>query len=205
MTSEVKIVYLFFFQENTSTKFLSFLLFYYPVCWLKISSAFAIIFADSHGLSCVHVRARWYTAPFWVSLRGVGPRCVGLAGKVSSRCKTDSYFFFTFYLFVFYSLSCIITHVCDFNPLSVFQNWPELKPFLSLFVFKKPLLFITLFLKIMCFYLLFISIRTWKVPIRFFVSWLPKTVFATTSIEKSKAVTSEKFAFSLLAVEGKSM
>ena len=69
-----KIVYLFFLQENTSTKFLSFLLFYFPVFLLKISSAFAIIFVDCQGLSCVHVRTRWYTAPFRVSLRGVGPR-----------------------------------------------------------------------------------------------------------------------------------
>ena len=99
----------FFLQENTSTKFLSFLLFYFPFFLLKISSAFAIIFVDCQGLSCVHVRARWYTAPFRVSLRGVGPRCVGLARKVSS--KTDSYMFFTFYLFVFL-LSFLHYHTC---------------------------------------------------------------------------------------------
>ena len=113
----------FFFQENTSTKFLSFLLFYFPVFWLKISSSFAIIFADCHGLSCVHVRTRCYTAPFRVSLRGDGPRCVGLARKVSSRCNTDSYVFFIFSLFVFL-LSFLHYHTCMW--FSFPQRVPEL-------------------------------------------------------------------------------
>ena len=54
---KVKIVYLFL-QENNSRKFLNLLLFYLSVFWPQISSAFAIIFADCHGLSCVHVQAR---------------------------------------------------------------------------------------------------------------------------------------------------
>ena len=82
---EIKIVYLFL-QEKTSTKFLIFLLLYFPVFWLQISSTFALIFADCHGLSCVHVQASSYTALFRVSLRGVGPKCVGLARKISARC-----------------------------------------------------------------------------------------------------------------------
>ena len=59
--------------------------------WLQISSAFAIIFADYHGLSCVHVWASWYTALFRVSLHGVELKCVGLAQKISARFKSGSY------------------------------------------------------------------------------------------------------------------
>ena len=54
--------------------------------WLQLSSAFAIIFAECRGLY-VHLRASWYTALFRVSLLGVGLRCVGLAQKISARCK----------------------------------------------------------------------------------------------------------------------
>ena len=49
-------------------------------------SAFAIIFAECHGL-CTHVRASWYTALFRVSLPCVGLRCIGLAQKISAHCK----------------------------------------------------------------------------------------------------------------------
>ena len=75
LSGEVKIVYLLFL-ENSSRKCLILLLFYLPFFWLQISSAFAIIFAACHGLSCVHVRASWYIALFRVSLRGVGLKCV---------------------------------------------------------------------------------------------------------------------------------
>ena len=68
---------------------------------LQISSAFAIIFADCHCLSCVHVRANWYTAPFGVFLRGVRQRCVGLARKISVHCNTDSYVFSFFFIYIF--------------------------------------------------------------------------------------------------------
>ena len=101
---EVKIVYQFF-QENTSRKFLNLLLFYLPVFLLQLSSAFAIIFVERHGLSCVHVRASWYTLLFRVSLLGVGLRCVGLAQKISARCKrasnTGSYLFSFFFICIF--------------------------------------------------------------------------------------------------------
>ena len=76
-----------------------------------MSSAFAIICADFQGLSCVQGRASWYTAPFRVSLRGVRPRCVGLARKISARCNTGSYVFPFLFICIFI-LSCIITHVC---------------------------------------------------------------------------------------------
>ena len=97
-------MFIFFFQEGTSRKFLILLLSYFPVFWLQISSAFAIIFADCHGLSCVHVRASSYTALFRVSLRGVGLRWVGLVKKISARCNTGSYVFSFFFYLYFYSL-----------------------------------------------------------------------------------------------------
>ena len=68
---------------------------------LQISSAFSIIFADCPGLSCVHMRASWYTAPFLVFLRGVGPRFVGLTRKISAHCNTGSYVFSFFFIFIF--------------------------------------------------------------------------------------------------------
>ena len=94
-------VFIFFLQEKTSTKFLIFLLLYFPVFWLQISSTFALSFADCHGLSCVHVQASSYTALFRVSLRGVGPKCVGLARKISARCNTGSHVFPFFFVFLF--------------------------------------------------------------------------------------------------------
>ena len=102
-----------FFQEDTSEKFLILLLSYLPVFWLQISSAFAIIFADCHGLSCVHVRASSYTAFFRVSLRGVGLRCVGLAQKISARCNTGSYVFSFFFIWIFILLLAL-SHIYVF-------------------------------------------------------------------------------------------
>ena len=135
----------FFFQEGTSRKFLILLLSYFPDFLLQISSAFAIFFADCHGLSCVHVRASSYTGLFRVSLAGVGLMCVGLIQKISAR------WFLCFLLFLylyFHSLACIITHLCFFIPsarslrfgirpwkVNIDQNW---NPLLSLFVSENP-------------------------------------------------------------------
>ena len=83
--------FFFCFQEDISKKFLIF----------QISSAFAIIFADCHGLSCVHVRASSYTGLFRVSLAGVGLMCVGLVQKISARCNTGSYVFSLFFICIF--------------------------------------------------------------------------------------------------------
>ena len=124
--------FFFFFQEDTSRKFLILLLSYFPVFWLQILSAFAIIFADCHGLSYVQVRAGSYTALFQVSLGGVGLRCIGLAQKISARCNTGFYassFFFIcifilflalWHIYVFYSLSafpqiCFTNYFVDFH------------------------------------------------------------------------------------------
>ena len=135
---EVKIVYLFFFLEDTSRKFLILLLSYFAVFWLQMSSTFATIFADCHGLSCVHVRASSYTALFRVSLGGVGLKCVGLAQKISARCNTGAYV--CSFLFVCIFILCLaLSHIYVFlfhqrvpSDLEVgyeSQYWPELKPF----------------------------------------------------------------------------
>ena len=149
-----------FFQEDTSRKFLILLLSYFPVFWLQISSAFAIIFADCHGLSCVHVRASSYTGLLrvgvgWV-LGGVGLRCVGLAQKISARCNTGSYvvsFFFICIFILFLALSNLHVFLIPSArslrfgrrlwKVSIDQNW---NLFYHYF-FQRPLLFITLFLK----------------------------------------------------------
>ena len=103
----------FFFQEDTSRKFLILLLSYFPVFWLQISSAFAFLFADCHGLSCVHVRDSLYTALFRVSLSGVGLRCVGLAQKISARCNTGPYVF-SFFFFCIFILFLALSHIYVF-------------------------------------------------------------------------------------------
>ena len=137
----------FFFQEGTSRKFLILLLSYFPVFWLQISSAFAIIFADCHGLSCVHVRASSNTALFQVSLGGVGLRCVGLAQKISARFNMGSYvfsFFFICILILFLALSHIYFFIPSARSLrfgsrlwkvNIDQNW---NPSLSLLVSENP-------------------------------------------------------------------
>ena len=114
-------VYLFF-QGNTSRKFLNLLLFYLPGFWPQISSAFAIIFAECHGLSSVQVRASWQAALFRVLLRGVGFRCVGLTQNISARCKRASHTGSYVYLY-FNCLSCNIIDVCFcFHSLSLARS-----------------------------------------------------------------------------------
>ena len=102
---EVKIVYLLF-QENTSRKFFIPLLLYLPVFWLQISSAFAIIFADCCGLSCLHLRASSYTALFRVFLRVVGP-----GSKKNLHAATRAPLFSPFSL-IFFVFSSLHYHTC---------------------------------------------------------------------------------------------
>ena len=128
----------FFFQEDTSGKFFILLLSYLPVFWLQISSAFAIIFADCCGFSCVHVRASSYTALFRVSLGGVGLRCVGLAQKISARCNTGSFVFSLHYhthLWFFIPSARSLRFGSRLWKVNIDQNW---NPFLSLFVSENP-------------------------------------------------------------------
>ena len=110
--------------------------YYFSDFWMQISSAFAIIFADCHGLSCVHVRASSYTALFRVSLRGVGHKCVGLAQKISARCNTGFYVFSFFFICIFILLLALSHMYVFFNPsarslrfgsrlwkVNIDQNW----------------------------------------------------------------------------------
>ena len=144
-----------FFQEDTSEKFLILLLSYLPVFWLQISSVFAIISADCHGLSCVHVRASSYTALFRVSLSGVGLRCVGLAQKISARCNTASYVFSFFFIWIFILLLAL-SHIYVFlfpqrvpsdlevgYEKSILTRMTRTETFPITIYFKEPLLFIT--------------------------------------------------------------
>ena len=114
------------------------------------------IFADCQGFSRMHARASCYTALYRVSLRGVGPRCVGLAQKISARCNTGSYFFSFFFICIFI-LFLALSHLHFFLihsarslrfgrrlwKVNTDQNW---NLFYHYF-FQRPLLFITLFLK----------------------------------------------------------
>ena len=113
-------VWLFMRSKNClssfTRKFLILLLFYLPVFWQKISSAFAIIFADCHGLSCVHVRASWYKASFRVSVRSVAGLGVWSCSKDICTLQHRFVRFFIFLYLYIYSLSCIITHVCSIIP-----------------------------------------------------------------------------------------
>ena len=144
---EVKIVHLFF-QEGTSTKFLILLLSYFPVFWMQMSSAFAIIFADCHGLSCVHVRASSYTGLF-SSFPGWCRAYVCRSGSKDICMLQHGFLCFLLFLYsYFHSLACIITHLWFFitsarslrfgsRPwkVNIDHNW---NPLLSLFVSENP-------------------------------------------------------------------
>ena len=88
----------FFFSRRHFWKVLNPLLSYLPVFWLQISSAFAIIFADCCGFSCVHVHIQ-HSFEFLCMLSGLG--WVGLAQKISARCNTASYVFSFFFICIF--------------------------------------------------------------------------------------------------------
>ena len=119
---EKKKLFIFFFQEDTSRKFLILLLSYFPAFGQKISSAFAITFADCHGLSCVHVRASSYTALIRVSLGGVRLKCVGLAQKISARFNMGSYIFSFFFICIFILFLALSHRYLVISPTSDFAN-----------------------------------------------------------------------------------
>ena len=154
----------------------------------------------------MHARASWCTAFFLVFLRCVGPRCVGLTRKISAYCDTGSYVFSFFFIFIFILFPALSHMNVIFIPsarslrfgirlwkVNIDQNDQNWNLFYYFLFQRTPVIYN--FLKIMFFYLLFISIRKLG-PISFFVSWLQKTMFATTSTEKSKAIPFEKFAIS---------
>ena len=161
----------FFFQEDTSRKFLILLLSYFPVFWLQISSTFAIILADCHGLSCVHVRASHIQHSFeflWV-VSGLGV-LVWLKRYLHAATRVPMFAPFSLFVFLFSAL-----HYHTFMFFLFPQRVPSdlevgyeksiltnIKPFSITICYREPLLFINLFLNRMCFYLLSISIRTWN-------------------------------------------
>ena len=132
-----------FFQGNTSRKFWTFQLFYFPVFWLQIPYAFAIIFMACHVMAF----PTW-TCELHCVVSGQRFRCVGLVQKISARCKKANN-----------TVPCVFSFffICAFI-LSIDQN----SNILYHYLFPRTLLFITLFLKRMFFYLLFITNRTWN-------------------------------------------
>ena len=166
---EVKIVGLFLL-ESTSTKFLILLLFYLPIFYCKYRLhllLFSLIAFAFPACTCEPIGIQH---PFGVFLRGVGPRCVGLARKISAHCNTGSYVFSFFFIFIFI-LFPTLSHMYvilipsarslkvgyEKSILTRTENFS-----INICFLKEPLLFMNFFLKRMCFYLLFISIRTWN-------------------------------------------
>ena len=154
----------------------------------------------------VHVRVSSYTALFRVSLGGVGLRCVGLAQKISARCNTGFYVFSFFFICIFI-LFLASSHSCFFIPsarspkfgsrlwkVNIDQNY-------YYYLFQRTPAIYNLISQENVFLFAIYFHKNMKLgPAKFFCF-----VFATTSIEKSKAITPEKFACSVLPVEGKSM
>ena len=156
---EVKMFHLFF-QGKTSRKFLSLLLIYLPVFWLRISSC--------HGLSCVHVRASWY------EFHCVVCRC-GSKDICKSSSNTGSYvvsFFFICICILFLALSYMYVffipslHSLRFEnrlwKVNIDQNWNPL----SHYLFQRTLVIYNFISEenvfLFAIYLLFIAIRTWN-------------------------------------------
>ena len=162
-----KLFIFFFFQENTSRKFLNLLLFYLPVFCLQISYGFAIMsrpFLRARASQLVRSTLSSFFARCRAKVCRSGSKdiCTPQKGKQHGF----PYFLLLLYLY-FYSLSRIIIHVCFCVPSDLEVGYEKsiltrTETFSITICFKEPLLFITLFLKRMCFYLLFISIRTWN-------------------------------------------
>ena len=109
------------------------------------------------------MRASWYTAPILVLLRSVGPRCVGLARKISAHCNTGSYVFSFFFIFIFILFPALSHMYVILIPSARSLKVGYEKSILTrtenfsinICFLKEPLLFMNFFLKRMCFYLLF--------------------------------------------------
>ena len=90
-----------FLQENTSRKFLIFLLSYLPVFYCKYRLhllSFSLIVLAFPACTCEPVGIQH---SFEFFLRGVRPRCIGLARKTSAHCNTGSYVFSFLFIFIF--------------------------------------------------------------------------------------------------------
>ena len=121
---EVKIVCLFLL-ESTSRKFLILLLFHLPVFYCKYRLhllLFSLIVMAFPACTCEPVVYSTVSSFFFFAW------CRAKVCRSGSKdtCTLQHRFlcFLLFLYFYFYSLSCIITHVCHFNSLSVFpQIW----------------------------------------------------------------------------------
>ena len=183
------------FPGNISRKFLNPLLFYLSFFWMYISSVSFIIFAEFHDLSCVKVRASWYIAFLRVSLRVSSLRGVGVTQKISALCKgasnVGSCVFSFIYLFVYLFIFSfwIIIHIWFLVPsvhslrfggriweVNIDQNS---NPFFHLFQ-RTPVIH-DLISQENVFSFGIYSNKNMKLGFeKFYVSWLPITVFATT-------------------------
>ena len=163
----------------------------------------------------MHVRASSYTGLFRVSLGGVGLRCVGLAQKISARCNTGSYVCFFFFICIFI-LCLALSHIYVFLFPQRVPSDLEAGYEKSILTRAEILFFPYLFQRtpVICNFISQENVFLFAIsfhlnmklgPDKFFYFVTPKTVFATTLIEKSKAITPEKFACSLLPAEGKSI
>ena len=184
-----------------------------------MSSVSAIIFAECHGPSCVCVRGIWYTALFRVSLRGVRLRCVGLAQKISVRCKRASNTGscgFSFSLICIFILSLALSYMYVFFlilsaptsdlesrlwKVNIDQKWNLFHHYLFQ---RTPVIYDVISQENVFLFAIYFHLNM-KLGRDKFFCFVTQKLFAATSVEKSRAITPEKFAFSFLAIEGESM
>ena len=183
------------FPGNISRKFLNPLLFYLPIFWMYISSASIIIFAEFHDLSYVKVQANWYIAFLRVSLRVSSLGGVGVTQNISALSKgasnVGSCVFSLIYLFIYLFICSfwIIIHIWFLVP-SVHslrfgsRIWKVIidqnsNPFFHFFQ-RNPVIH-DLISQENVFSFGIYSNKNMKLSSeKFYVSWLPITVFATT-------------------------
>ena len=163
---------------------------------MYISSASIIIFAEFHDLSCVKVQANWYIAFLRVSLRVSSLEGVGVTQNISVLCKgasnVGSCVFSLIYLFI--CSFWIIIHIWFLVPsvhslrfgsriwkVNIDQNS---NPFFHFFQ-RNPVIH-DLISQENVFSFGIYSNKNMKLGSeKFYVSWLPITVFATTWIENN--------------------
>ena len=134
------------------------------------------------------------------------------SGSKDIRSLQHGFLCFLLFLYLyFYSPPCIITHVCFFlfprrvpSDLEVGYEKSILTRTETLFyhyLFQRtPVIYNFISQENVFLFAIYFHKNMKLGPAKFFC-----VVFATTSIEKSKAITPEKFACSVLPVEGKSM
>ena len=158
----------------------------------------------------MHVRASSYPTLFQVSLGDVGLRCVGLVQKISAHCNTGFYVFSFFFICIFI-LFLALSHSYVFlfpqhvpSDLEVGYEKSTLtrtETLLFQYLFQRtPVIYNFISQENVFLFAIYFHKNMKLGPAKFFCS-----VFATTSIEKSKAITPEKFACSLLPAEGNSI